>query len=78
MAAHKVNGSLSTWRPVTSGVLQVSVLEPTLLNILAGDTDSGIESSLSKFAGDTKLCGAVDILEGRDTIQRDFDRLEVG
>ncbi|KAJ7406277.1 coiled-coil domain-containing protein 171 [Willisornis vidua] len=37
---------------------------------------SGIECLLSKFASETKLCVVVNTLEGRDAIQRNFDRLE--
>lgn len=46
-------------------VLQGSVLGLTLFNSFVLDMDSGIWCTLSKFANDTKLRSAVEVLEGR-------------
>ncbi|RMC20203.1 hypothetical protein DUI87_01049 [Hirundo rustica rustica] len=61
---------MSKWRPETQGL----VLGLVLFNIFVGGMDRGIECTLSKFPEETKLWGAVNMLEGRDAIQSDLDR----
>ena len=59
-----------------SAIPQGLVLGLVLFNIFVGNMDSGIKCTLSRFAENSKLSGSVDTLEGRDTIQRDLNRLE--
>ncbi|KAJ7408952.1 hypothetical protein WISP_117657 [Willisornis vidua] len=71
-----VSGPVSKWKAVTSGVSQGSVLELAQCTIFFGDRDSRFEYTFSKFTDNTKLWGGVNMLEGRNDIQRDLGRLE--
>lgn len=63
-----VRRTMSRWKLVTSG-FPLSWDQFSL-----SVTDSGIELTLSRFADNIKLTGAVEMTEGRDVIQKDLDR----
>ncbi|PKU41565.1 rna-directed dna polymerase from mobile element jockey- hypothetical protein [Limosa lapponica baueri] len=71
-----IKGLMSKLKPLTNGIPQGSILGPVLFNIFVSNMVSGIECTLRKFANSTKLCGAVNVLEGGDAMQRYLDRLE--
>ncbi|CAM4576931.1 unnamed protein product [Lepidochelys olivacea] len=70
-----LEGELSGWREVTSGVPQRSVLGPILFNLFIIDLGSKSGSVQIKFADDMKLGGIANSEKDRDIIQEDLDDL---
>ena len=70
-----VDGQISNWKPVLSGVPQGSVLGPTLFLIYINDLDENITSKILKFADDTKVFRKVKSVEDISHLQNDLDKL---
>ena len=70
-----LQGELSGWLDVTSGVPQGSVLGPILFLIFVNDMDSGIVNWILKFADDTKIYSSLRDPKDCDTLQEDLDLL---
>ena len=70
-----LNGNVSSWLYVISGVPQGSILGPLLFLIFINDIDKGIVSKLLKFADDTKLVGTVSSEVEIEQLRTDLKRL---
>ena len=69
-----IRGKGSEWSEVTSGVPQGSVLGPTLFLIYINDIDDGVNSSVLKFADDTKIFRNVMTCEQAFSLQEDLTK----
>ena len=73
----QVNGAVSGWVPVCSGVPQGSVIGPMLFSLFVNDCPKLIDSIMSLFADDTKLYAALSLSLGEtSSIQTDLDKLQ--
>ena len=70
-----VDGEVSNWKSVLSGVPQGSVLGPILFLIYINDLDVSITSNILKFADDTKLFRKFNTDGDKQHLQNDLDRL---
>lgn len=71
-----ISGTKSSWRPITGGIPEGSILDPILLNMFMNDVDDDAVCNFSKVADGTKLGGVADTPYSFAAIQRDLKRLE--
>jgi len=70
-----LNGTVSSWQEVTSGVPQGSVIGPVLFLIYINDLEDGIEQWILKFADDTKMFARINNTQDAVKMQNDLDRI---
>ena len=71
-----LNGSFSSWCPVTSGVPQGSVLGPLLFTLYINDILNIVHTNLSFFADDSKVYAIIKSLEDSQQLQADLNSIQ--
>ena len=71
-----VDGDISNWTSVLSGVPQGSVLVPLLFLININDLEDDISNKLLKFADDSKVFRKVTNDTDKQSLQDDLDKLD--
>ena len=70
-----INGVVSGWERVESGVPQGSVLGPVLFIIFIDDIEDNVDSKILKFADDTKLIARVGTVQEVERLRDDLRKL---
>ena len=70
-----VDGEVSRWKLVLSGLSQGSVLGPTLFLVYIDDLEEGVTGKILKFADDTKLFRKSKEIVDKLTLQDYIDKL---
>ena len=69
-----VDGEVSSWKSVLSGVPQGSVLGPILCLVYIDDLEEGVTGNILKFADDTKLFRKTKEIGDKQKLQDDIDK----
>ena len=70
-----VRDTYSSWKSVTSGVPQGSVIAPIMFQIYVNDIQNGVTSYINLFADDAKLLRVIESQNDCQQLQRDINRI---
>ena len=70
-----MDGEVSSWKSVLSGVPQGSVLGPILCLVYINDLEAGVTGKILKFADDTKLFRKAKEIGDKQKLQDAIDKL---